>query len=66
MLRPTEDVRFNDIRYNQMLPASIVGLAFGIYFLLLPMIVACAAKTKSKCLLVSLQSKHFKSETSNC
>ena len=61
MLRPTEDVRFNDLRYNPMLSASIAGLAFGIYYFLLPMIGACAAKTKSKCLLVPLQSKTFRS-----
>jgi len=48
-----DDPRLNDIRYNPMLPVSIAGIAFAIYFILLSTIPACAAKTKSRCLTIT-------------
>jgi hypothetical protein len=45
-----DDIRLNDIRNNPLLPIAITGLTFGVYFVVLAIVTACAAKSKSRCM----------------
>ncbi len=50
MVTYTNDVRLNDIRYNALLPIAITGIVFGVFFVLMALVTACAAKAESRCL----------------
>ncbi|XP_057379306.1 uncharacterized protein LOC130701364 isoform X1 [Daphnia carinata] len=48
-----DDIRLNDIRNNPLLPIAITGLTFGVYFIILAIVTACAAKAKSRCITIT-------------
>ena len=50
MVQYRDDIRLNDIRQNPLLPIAIAGLTFGVYFFVLAIVTACAAKAKSRCM----------------
>lgn len=50
MIQFREDIRLNDIRYNALLPIAITGIVFGVFFVVLALVTACAARSKSRCL----------------
>ena len=57
MIHFREDIRLNDIRYNTLLPIAITGITFGVYFFVLALVTACAAKSKNRCLYVDFKQR---------